>query len=176
MSELEINIRKMVAEDLEQVYALEKASFSTPWSLDSFQFELKGNKASHLWVAEVRGDDFEKKVIGMIVVWLLLDEAHIATVAVEEDYRRRGIASQLICTALTDLGEKGAIGATLEVREGNKAAQELYRGFGFEFVGRRKGYYKDSGEDAILMTLHRLDIDRFTPIACRQALSSVNGG
>ena len=176
MNELDINIRKMVAEDLEQVYALEKASFSTPWSLDSFQFELKENKAAHLWVAEVRGNDGEKKVIGMIVVWLLVDEAHIATVAVEEDYRRRGIASQLICTALTDLGEKGAIRATLEVREGNKAAQELYRGFDFKFVGRRKGYYKDSGEDAILMTLHRLDIERLTTLACRQTLSSVNGG
>lgn len=176
MNELHINIREMEAEDLEQVYALEKESFSTPWSLDSFQFELKENKAAHLWVAEVGGDDGEKKVIGMVVVWLLVDEAHIATVAVKEDYRRRGIASQLICTALTDLGEKGAIGATLEVREGNKTAQELYRGFGFEFVGRRKGYYKDSGEDAILMTLHRLDIDRLTTIACRQALSSVNGG
>jgi ribosomal-protein-alanine N-acetyltransferase len=82
----------------------------------------------------------------------------------------------LICTALTNLGDKGAIGVTLEVREGNKAAQELYRGFGFEFIRRRKGYYKDNGEDAIVMTLHRLDIDRFTSIACRQALSSVNGG
>ena len=176
MSELEISIRKMAAEDLEQVDVLEKASFSTPWPFESFQFELKENKAAHLWVAEVRGDDDGKKVIGMIVVWLLVDEAHIATVAVEEGYRRRGIASKLICAALTDLGEKGAIRATLEVREGNKAAQELYRGFGFEFVGRRKGYYKDSGEDAILLTLHRLDIDCLTPLACRQALSSVNGG
>ena len=100
----------------------------------------------------------------MTVAWLLVDEAHIATIAVDKDYQRVGIASKLICTALTELVNKGAILATLEVRESNQAAQALYQQFGFQAVGRRKAYYKDNHEDAILMTLDRINVDQLTVI------------
>lgn len=178
MSTMEIVIRKMAAADLEQVQALDQASFPTPWPAKSFQHELEKNKAGHLWVAEKTTGDGQKKIIGMIVVWLLVDEAHIATIAVDEAHRRQGIGSQLIFIALSHLVDKGAIEATLEVREKNAAAQALYRGFGFRPVGRRRAYYRDSGEDAIIMALRGLDNEHLMTVARDRAkyLAHVNGG
>ena len=164
MNTLEILIRKMTRGDIEQVHDLELRSFPTPWLKKSFQYELEDNKAAHLWVAEHIIDDGEKKIIGMTIAWLLVDEAHIATIAVDKDYQRRGIASRLVYTALTELAKKGAIVATLEVRESNQAAQVLYQQFGYQAVGRRKAYYRDNHEDAILMTLDRINIDQLTAI------------
>ncbi len=178
MSTAEIIIRRMVAEDLEQAHALDQASFPTPWPAKSFRYELEKNKAAHLWVAEKITEDGERKIIGSIVVWLLVDEAHIATIAVDETQRRQGIASQLIFTVLSHLVDKGAVEATLEVRENNFAAQALYQGFGFQAVGRRRAYYKDSGEDAIIMALRQLNAEHLMNVASDRAkyMAQVNGG
>ena len=166
MKDSPITIRSMAAEDLEQVHALDQRSFSTPWPLKSFQFELHKNEAAYLWVAETEDKNGSKEVIGVIVVWFLVDLAHIATLAVDEGHRRSRIATRLICTALNYLVEQGAESATLEVRESNIAAQMLYRRLGFQLVGRRPAYYKDNNEDAILMTLHTLDRDHLDIINC----------
>jgi ribosomal-protein-alanine N-acetyltransferase len=178
MSTTEITIRRMTAEDLEQVQTLDQASFPTPWPAKSFQHELEKNKAGHLWVAEKTTEDDQKKIIGMIVVWLLVDEAHIATIAVDAPHRRQGIGSQLLFTALSHLVNKGAVEATLEVRENNRAARTLYESFGFQPVGRRRAYYRDSGEDAIIMALHGLDDEYLMTVARDRAkyLAHVNGG
>jgi ribosomal-protein-alanine N-acetyltransferase len=178
MSTAEITIRRMVAADLKQVHALDQRSFPTPWPEKSFRYELEKNKAAHLWVAEKTMDEDIREIIGTIVVWLLIDEAHIATIAVDEAHRRQGIASQLIFTALSHLAGKGAIEATLEVRESNRAAQDLYQGFGFQAVGRRRAYYRDSGEDAIIMALRHLNVEHLMAIARKRAktLAKVNGG
>jgi ribosomal-protein-alanine N-acetyltransferase len=178
MKSTEIIIRQMIAEDLEQVHALDQRSFPTPWPLKSFKYELEQNKAAHMWVAEEEGKNLEKKIIGTIVVWLLIDEAHIATLAVDESYRRRGIASQLIFTALSHLVEKGAIVATLEVRESNTPAQALYQGFGFQPVGRRRAYYRDSGEDAIIMALQDIDVSQLSSLVRGRVknMAQVEGG
>lgn len=163
-----ITIRSMAAEDLEQVHALDQRSFPTPWPLRSFQFELHKNEAAYLWVAEAENENRSKEVVGVIVVWFLIDLAHIATLAVDEGHRRSKIATRLICTALTHLVAQGAESATLEVRESNIAAQRLYRRLGFQLVGRRPAYYKDNNEDAILMTLHTLDEDHLDIIGCNK--------
>jgi ribosomal-protein-alanine N-acetyltransferase len=178
MSMAEITLRRMTAADLEQVHALDQASFPTPWPAKSFRFELEENKAAHLWVAEKTTDEGQKKIVGSIAVWLLVDEVHIATIAVDAAHRRRGIASQLLFTVLSHLVDKGAIEATLEVRENNFAAQALYRGFGFRPVGRRRAYYKDSGEDAIIMALRNLDAEHLMRVARGRAkyMAEVNGG
>ncbi len=147
-----INIRPMRMTDLEQVHAIDRLSFSLPWPKSSFRFELLENPASHLWVAEASLDE-QKKILGMIVVWLILDEAHIATIAVHPEYRRQGIGSQLLRFALRESLGKGVRLFTLEVRDQNETAQALYRSFGFEIVGRRPRYYRDTNEDAILMSL-----------------------
>jgi ribosomal-protein-alanine N-acetyltransferase len=93
----------------------------------------------------------------MIVAWLLVDEAHIATISTHPDYRRQGIAGKLLTYALRYMSKEGAVSSFLEARETNHPAQEMYRIFGYETVGRRRRYYKDTGEDAILMSLNGLE-------------------
>ena len=144
-------IRRMTLDDLPSVIELDTLSFSLPWPERSFRFELTDNPASRCWVVELDG-----KIVGMIVAWLLVDEAHIATIATHPDHRRQGIARNLLTYALRYMSKEGAVSSLLEVRESNAAAQEMYRKFGYEAVGRRKRYYKDTNEDAILMTLNGL--------------------
>ncbi len=148
-------IRKMTLEDIPAVIDLDHKSFSLPWPERSFRFELTENPASHCWVAELDG-----KVVGMIVVWLIVDEAHVATIATHPDFRRQGVAKSLLSHALLRLIEEGARSSFLEVRENNVAAQEMYRRFGYEVTGRRRRYYSDNDEDAILMTLNSLNPER----------------
>ena len=92
----------------------------------------------------------------MLVAWLLVDEAHIATISTHPDFRRQGIAQKLLAHALQHMKNEGAVTSFLEVRAGNIAAQEMYRKFGYKVSGHRKRYYKDNDEDAILMTLESL--------------------
>lgn len=147
-----MNIRRMTLDDLAQVVAIDKVSFSLPWPERSFRFEITENPASRAWVAEEDG-----KIVGAIVAWLLVDEAHIATIATHPDFRRQGIASKLLIRTLQSMMNEGALTSVLEVRESNSAAQGMYRKFGFEESGRRPRYYRDNNEDAILMTLYKLE-------------------
>lgn len=148
-----MNIRRMTLDDLAQVIEIDKVSFSLPWPERSFRFEITDNPASRAWVAELDG-----KVVGAIVAWLLVDEAHIATIATHPDFRRRGVASKLLTHALRMMMNEGALTSVLEVRQSNLAAQEMYRKFGYEETGRRPRYYKDNSEDAILMTLENISV------------------
>ena len=148
-------IRKMTMDDIEQVIAIDRVSFSLPWPERSFRFELTDNPASRCWVAEMDG-----KLVGMIVAWLIVDEVHVATIATHPDFRRRGIAGKLLAHALQHLRDEGAQSSFLEVRVSNFAAQEMYRKFGYEESGVRPRYYKDNDEDALLMTLESLDVEK----------------
>jgi [ribosomal protein S18]-alanine N-acetyltransferase len=150
-------IRKMTVEDVPSVIDLDHKSFSLPWPERSFRFELTANPASRCWVAE-----FDGKIVGMIVVWLIIDEAHVATLATHPDFRRRGIAKKLLAHTLRLMMDEGAHSSFLEVRESNFAAQEMYRKFGYEESGRRPHYYRDNDEDAILMNLATLNAERLT--------------
>jgi ribosomal-protein-alanine N-acetyltransferase len=152
---MSLHIRKMTLEDVPAVVALDQVSFSLPWPERSFRFELTDNQASRCWVAEVDG-----RVVGMIVGWMLVDEVHIATIATHPDYRRQGIGSKLLLHTLLKSMEEGAQSSFLEVRESNVSAQEMYLKFGYEKMGRRKRYYRDNDEDAILMYLQSLSRDR----------------
>jgi [ribosomal protein S18]-alanine N-acetyltransferase len=149
---MNLTIHRMTLEDVVDVVAIDQASFSLPWPERSFRYELTDNPASRCWVAE-----FDGKIVGMLVAWLLVDEAHIATLATHPGYRRQGIAKKILTHALRQLMDEGAVGAFLEVRESNSAAREMYHKFGFEETGRRPRYYKDNDEDAILMTLTKLE-------------------
>lgn len=144
-------IRKMTLEDLEQVVAIDQLSFSLPWPARSFQFEVTDNEASRCWVADLDG-----RVIAMLVGWFIVDELHVATIATHPEFRGKGIGREILLHALIAAKEEGAIKSFLEVREGNEVAQNMYRSFGFVEDGRRMGYYKDNGEDAILMSLDHL--------------------
>lgn len=148
-------IRKMTLDDMPAVIELDQISFSLPWPERSFRFELTDNPASRCWVAEV-----DQRVAGMVVGWLFVDEIHIATIATHPDFRRQGIGRKLLSHTLIHAMKEGARSSFLEVREGNLAAQEMYRKFGYEEAGRRRRYYKDNDEDAILMNLGSLNADR----------------
>jgi ribosomal-protein-alanine N-acetyltransferase len=163
----DLTIRKMTLRDVDEVHALDQRSFSSPWSKKNFLFELEENDTARSWVAVLYPETDEEQIVGMIVCWLIANEVHIATLAVDEEYRRQGIGSSLICVALNAMEAEGATTAMLEVRESNAAAQIIYRRFGFQLVGRRPGYYKDNGEDAILMTLRTLDKDHLQIISCQ---------
>jgi len=159
-------IRPMAIADIDAVHDLDTRSFPNPWPKRSYQFELTENKSASAWVSEIDTPE-GKKIIGLLVIWLLVDMAHIATLAVDEDYRRQKVASRMLCTGLCHQAQNGAVSSTLEVRQSNGAAQILYRRFGFQLVGRRPAYYKDNGEDAILMTLNHLDVDHLNIIGCQ---------
>ncbi len=152
-----IIIRKMEAEDLERVKEIDRLSFSQPWPAQSFSFELKNNPAAHMWVAEASHSPENREICAMIVIWLVIDEAHIGTIAVHPTYRRAGIATRLLKYALRSLQQAGASSVFLEVRRSNLSAQSLYENFGFTVSGIRNGYYQDNGEDAFLLTLENLE-------------------
>ncbi len=154
-----VTIRPMRMRDLAQVCHVDRLSFSLPWPESAFRYELVDNLHSFILVAELTPPDSSARLVGVIVVWEILDEAHIATLAVHPEHRRAGIASQLLLAALKIAMTRRAVTATLEVRSKNMAAQELYRMFRFETVGRRPRYYRDDQDDALIMTADLRQVD-----------------
>lgn len=150
-------VRPMRLQDIPAVREIDTLSFALPWSERAYRFEILDNAHSRCWVAEVTLPTGEVLIVGMMVIWLILDEAHIATIAIHPEYRRMGIARKMLCIALDDLIDRGASTATLEVREGNIPAISLYKKFGFKVAGKRERYYQDNNENALIMTLYHLD-------------------
>ena len=140
-------IEIMKDDDIANVMEVEIKSFNIPWSKESFENELKNNLALYL-VAKV-----DEKAVGYIGVWKIFDEGHITTVAVHPEFRGQGIGRALISELLYLCKKDGIISFTLEVRESNIVAQNLYKSFGFVEEGKRKGYYSDNNENAIIMWL-----------------------
>lgn len=152
-----VHIRPMTEADAPLVSAIDKASFSLPWPERSFLFEIRENDHSIPLVAEEIKPDGTRTLVGFIVVWLIVDEAHIGSVAVDTSHRRLGIAECLIRAALQQARAGGAEKSFLEVRASNQAALRLYEKMGFQVDGIRAQYYQDNHEDAILMSLDTLD-------------------
>ena len=144
-------IRRMRLKDLDEVAALEEATFPRPWSRESFRQELTRNVAARYLVAEEEG-----RVIGYAGAWIIIDESHITNIAVAEAARGRGIGRRLTEELLILLSNLGASYATLEVRVSNLPAQHLYKSLGFISVGKRKRYYEDNDEDAYLMVCENM--------------------
>ena len=144
---MNLSIRRMTLEDVPQVVAIDQVSFSLPWPERSFRYEVAENSASRPWVLQTDG-----RIAAMIVVWLIVDEAHIATIATHRDFRRQGFGRKLLVHALMQAQKEGAKTALLEVRVSNLVAQDMYHNLGFVEISRRLHYYSDNGEDAILMT------------------------
>ena len=136
---MDVIIRAMGMPDLDSVYAIERQSFSLPWPERSFRYELEENPNSRLWVAEVRHPEGQRVVAGMLVMWVVMDEAHIGTFAVLPEYRQKGIGRRLLTHVLIDAAEAGTRRVFLEVRRGNQAARNLYERFGFVVEGVRRG-------------------------------------
>lgn len=142
-----IAIDEMSGLDLDEVLAIERASFPTPWSRESFLFEIEENPFA--WNVVLREG---RRVVAYACLWVVDLELKINNIAVHPGARRRGFGRRLLREVLERGRARGCVEAALEVRPSNDAARELYRSFGFRDVGRRKGYYQDTREDAILMS------------------------
>lgn len=141
----ELTTREMQESDIPAIMAIERASFSTPWSEISFLSEIyKKNGISR--VALIEGT-----LIGYICAHYVLHEAHLLNLAVHKDFRRRRIGTILLKECLKELKHKGCVFVYLEVRASNAAARGFYEQFGFTVTSRRKKYYADPDEDALLM-------------------------
>jgi ribosomal-protein-alanine N-acetyltransferase len=156
---MHITIRKMELQDVKRVHEIDVASFSLPWPERSYRFELEENPASRLFVAEVQDEKGDSNLVGMAVMWFILDEAHIGTFAIDSAYRRMGIGRKLLAETLLQAYNNGVRRCYLEVRRSNEAAQALYHSFGFQVTTIRAGYYRDNGEDALLMTLDPIRLE-----------------
>jgi ribosomal-protein-alanine N-acetyltransferase len=150
-------IRAMVESDLLAVEALDRLCFNDPWPNGSYAYELKPGSPNVCLVAVDVSNEEVQNIIGVIVVWLIVDEAHIGTIAVNPDYRHLGVGRKLLAEALLRAVAQGAISSLLEVRAGNQAALALYYGLGYVTVGLRAGYYADNHEDALLLTWQSID-------------------
>lgn len=145
---MKLLVQKMTVEDISAAHELDVLSFSLPWPERSLRYEVRDNPAARCWAAKIEG-----RLVGMLILWMIMDEAHIATIATHPKFRRVGVGSQLLENALQSAVAEGARTAFLEVRAGNSVAQDLYKKFGFIEDGRRLKYYKDNKEDAVLMSL-----------------------
>jgi ribosomal-protein-alanine N-acetyltransferase len=195
-------IETMQLRDVAEVMEIERLSFPSPWSARAYRYELQENNLSHYLVARPQRPlaktepgfwaglqramgvavPSEASILGYGGFWLMAGEAHISTIAVRPEWRRRGLGELLLVAMLELAVELGGDLATLEVRVSNVAAQSLYQKYGFAKVGLRPHYYRDRGEDALIMTTKHLTsaafqsgfqrlkaelkqklVDRFTP-------------
>jgi [ribosomal protein S18]-alanine N-acetyltransferase len=138
-------IRRLTYSDLPAVLAIERRAFPTPWSLAMFVLEL--SKPSGICLAATSEDG----LVGYLVCSRYADVWHLMNVAVAPDRRRLGIASELMRRLFEDAGSEARY--TLEVRTSNDVAISMYRQFGFRPAGKRRRYYHDNGEDALIMWL-----------------------
>ena len=145
---MSVKIVPMTADHLEELEKLERICFSRPWSRKMLAEELE-NQCAALLVAE---DSVSGRVLGYAGRMVVADEGYITNVAVFPEYRRQGIAAQILQVFLQFAAANHLAFLTLEVRPSNAAAIALYQGFGFEEVGRRKNYYDLPKEDALILT------------------------
>ena len=153
-----ISIDRMTKEDLDQVLAIEQASFTMPWSRNLFLSEFRNAPVSLMLVA--RSTLEPQAIIGYIVCWIVADELHILNLATEPARRRKEIARHLVLAALKYGCERNVRRAFLEVRTSNEAALNLYEGLGFVRSIVRKGYYDLPVEDAVVMSLEHDGIQK----------------
>ncbi len=173
--DLPVRVEPMSVEDIGPVLEIERVSFSAPWSARAYEYELRYNDLAHYFVARLpdgvvlapggrnlrswfealfrpAAPAGDPPIVGYVGFWMMAGEAHISTLAVTPAFRRHSFGELLLVAALEKAMELHAHEATLEVRESNLSAQELYLKYGFAKVGLRKGYYTDNNEDGIVMT------------------------
>lgn len=146
----------MAREDLGEVMRIEDAAFSSPWSRGMFLTELRDNPFSNLLVARLPpgpGEDPRSRLVGYCCFWLVFGEVHIMNLAVDPEWRRKGIARALVEEVLAISKKNTVKKVHLEVRRSNEAARALYEHMGFSVVGSRRNYYDRPREDALLMAL-----------------------
>lgn len=145
MSLATLRFEKLTESHIPSILAIEARTNNAPWSERSFRNELDHSHGIFL-TAILNGE-----VIGYGAIWLVIDEAHVTTIAVTEEHHRKGIGERLMRDLLSRAKEAGMVCSTLEVRASNSPAIRLYEKLGFVVTARRKQYYPDNKEDAIVM-------------------------
>ena len=140
-----MEIRKMTDREVPQVAELEKLCFAMPWSEKSVAGELDNPLA--LWLVAMEGD----RLAGYVGSQTVMDETDMMNLAVAPQFRRQGVGEALVNALTASLKELGSRCLTLEVRDSNEAARALYGKLGFTEIGRRRGYYRDPREDALIL-------------------------
>ncbi|MFQ3549343.1 MAG: ribosomal protein S18-alanine N-acetyltransferase [Armatimonadota bacterium] len=138
-------IRNMTREDIPRVMEIERQCFTAPWNESAYITELT-NRSAYYIVAEI-----DNIIVGFAGMWHLIDEGHITTIGVAKDYQGNKIGEQLLIRLLDETLKRRGHRATLEVRQSNLVAQNLYKKYGFKPVAVRRGYYTDNNENAIVM-------------------------
>ena len=139
--------RTLSTGDLDDIVAIEEASFNNPWTRDMYERELQNPDVSFLYVLRMPGEG----IVAFCSFWLVLDELHINNLAVRGDVRARGLGTALLEHVLQAGASRGAGRATLEVRRSNAAARRLYESLGFEVAATRPNYYVSPAEDALIL-------------------------
>jgi ribosomal-protein-alanine N-acetyltransferase len=168
-------VEPMTPADLDQVMEIERVAFPAPWSPRAYRFEITENEHSTMVVVRSK-NRFDGRlaewirsvkrlrpgpVLGYAGFWLLVNDAHIATIATHPQWRHRGLGELLLLSLLERGAKLGAHRATLEVRVSNWVALSLYLKYGFEIVSRRKRYYSDNDEDAFIMATPPFETPKF---------------
>lgn len=141
-----LDISRMRVEDIAEILRVEGMCFVTPWPRNAFYNELSENKLAHYFVGRIGNE-----IAAYGGLWVILEDAHITTVAVHPAHRRQRYGERMLIRLMDEAIERGACWVTLEVRESNVAAQGLYKKYGFTIVNTRRGYYSDNDENAIVM-------------------------
>jgi len=139
-------------DDLSDIEALQRRAFTNAWGAEAIRWELANSDVARLY--SLRAAD--GRVVAYCACWMLLDELHINSLAVDERWRRRGLARRLLVEVFREAAAAGARSATLEVRQSNQAARSLYEGLGFVVEGVRRDYYQNPREDALILWNRRL--------------------
>ena len=142
--------------DLDEVCAIERDSFPTPWSRALFEEELRRPEVCHWLAARDPSSPAGARLAAYGGFWKAVDEAHFTNLAVRRDWRRRGLGRLLLRALLTEAAALGCLRATLEVRPSNREALALYESEGFSAAAIRPAYYSDDGEDALILWKHSL--------------------
>lgn len=169
-------VEPMRPEDIPAVMVIERMVYSRPWPAEAYRYELAENPKSHYYVARLKdyrprreaglkgalkrafgSAESDESLLGYGGLWLMVDEAHVSTLAVHSDWQGRGVGALLLATLIDKAVELQAAFVTLEVRVSNLRAQTLYERYGFRRVGVRRKYYSDNNEDAFIMSTEAID-------------------
>jgi [ribosomal protein S18]-alanine N-acetyltransferase len=165
-----LSLELMKEGDIATVQEIEREIFATPWPRNAYYRELASRATAHYVVlrqegleeqARFQGPEMDPTIIGYGGMWRMYDEAHVTTIGVRHDLHHRGFGRILFAGLVQAAYDMGAKWVTLEVRTTNENAMHMYEGFGFKVIGRRKGYYTDNGEDAIVMWSDSIHSPRF---------------
>ncbi|BAQ64943.1 ribosomal protein S18-alanine N-acetyltransferase [Geminocystis sp. NIES-3709] len=144
-----IKIKPLTEKELTQVLELDNLCFGGLWSLDGYTREIESPNSCLLILTINFGEN--EKVIGLGCFWSIVDEAHLTILATHPNFQGRGFGKLMLAKLLEEAENRNLERATLEVGENNKKALNLYKQFGFKEAGRRKNYYKKTGEDALIL-------------------------